>query len=103
MAPWRDATWVRANNARVRNRVPWRGDRAIRVHVTIPFTEARRRDPHNYTGTVVKAIVDGLVLAKIVPDDTAEWVEVMDPTLVVGTTTSPAFVRVTVTERNPAT
>lgn len=33
-----------------------------------------RRDPHNYCGTVVKAVIDGLVLAKAFPDDTPEYV-----------------------------
>jgi hypothetical protein len=51
------------------------------VRVSIPFKTNRRRDPHNYTGTVVKSIVDGFVLAGVWPDDTAEWVTVLDPEL----------------------
>jgi Holliday junction resolvase RusA-like endonuclease len=54
------------------------------VHVTIPFSTNRRRDPHNYTSTVVKAVVDGLRAAGVFVDDTAEHVVVIDPTLVVG-------------------
>ena len=38
----------------------------------------------NYVGTVVKAIVDGMVDAGCWPDDTAEWVEIRQPVLVVG-------------------
>lgn len=53
------------------------------IRVLIPFSKAGRRDPHNYTGTVVKAIIDGLVLAGFWPDDTAEWVEVADPVLII--------------------
>lgn len=62
------------------------------VAVTIPFDSNRRRDPHNYTGTVVKAIIDGLVRAGCWPDDTAEFVTVIDPKLVVG---GPVVVEVT--------
>lgn len=54
------------------------------VEVTVPFTRKGRRDPHNYTGTVVKAIVDGLVDAHLWPDDTPEWVTVKEPKLVAG-------------------
>jgi len=52
------------------------------VTVTLPFKTNHRRDPHNYTGTVVKAIIDGLVLAGLFEDDTAEYVTVADPILV---------------------
>lgn len=54
------------------------------VQVTIPFQTKRRRDPHNYTSTVVKSVIDGLVDAGLWPDDTAEWVTVLDPCLTVG-------------------
>lgn len=53
------------------------------VRVSIPFRERRRRDPHNYTSTVVKWIVDGLVLAGMWPDDTPDHVAVADPELVI--------------------
>lgn len=55
-----------------------------RVKVTIPFPQRRRRDPSNYIGTVVKAIVDGLVLVGVWPDDTPDWVEVVEPVLRIG-------------------
>lgn len=55
------------------------------VQVTIPFRMNRRRDPHNYVGTVVKAVVDGLVRAGLWPDDNPEFVTVLEPLLVVGT------------------
>jgi hypothetical protein len=54
------------------------------VQVTIPFTSNRRRDPHNYCGTVVKAVIDGLVLAGAWPDDTPEWVGHREPILYKG-------------------
>ncbi len=53
------------------------------VKVIIPFREKRRRDPHNYVGTVCKWIIDGLVEAGVWPDDNPDWVEVAEPELVV--------------------
>lgn len=54
----------------------------VRVSLTFPMN--RKRDPHNYVGTVVKAIVDGLVRVGVWPDDTPEWVSVAEPVLKVG-------------------
>lgn len=100
LQPWRDLAWVTTRNRVVRGNVPWLGHRAVRVQVELPFAKNARRDPHNYTGTVVKAIVDGVVKAGLVPDDTAEWVEVLDPVLTIHKT--DRTVRVTITERNPS-
>lgn len=91
--PWKIAAWAMARNAKVKamkrgNPEPtpepthwllW--PKPITVQVVLRFRSATRRDPHNYTGTVVKAIVDGLVRAAMVPDDTADWVTVLDPIL----------------------
>ena len=54
----------------------------VRVH--IPFTVNRRRDPHNYCGSVVKAIIDGMVNAGAWPDDTPNYVEHLSPVLYKG-------------------
>lgn len=56
------------------------------VHVSIPFGRGGRRDPMNYVGTIVKAVIDGLVDAGCWPDDTPEWVEIRQPALEVGGT-----------------
>lgn len=53
------------------------------VRVDVPFTTHRRRDPHNYCGTVLKAVIDGMVLAGAWPDDTHEYLEHLAPTLYV--------------------
>lgn len=53
------------------------------VQVTIPFDRGGRRDPMNYVGTVVKAAVDGMVDAGLWPDDTPDYVQVVEPRLVV--------------------
>lgn len=54
------------------------------VHITIPFAQERTRDPHNYTGTVVKALIDQLVQQGVWVDDNPEWVTAAEPTLVKG-------------------
>lgn len=63
-----------------------RGRRAMppcSVQVTLPVKRRIRRDPSNFL-PVVKPIIDGMVDAGAWPDDTAEWVTVMDPILEVG-------------------
>lgn len=62
---WRAAAWQYAMAHR-----PVTLDRA-HVTITLHFTDRRRRDVHNYYGTV-KAIVDGLVDAGLLPDDRDE-------------------------------
>lgn len=81
--PWKDQAWVAAHNWRIRSYKRGYQARPITVQVVIPFRQGRRRDPHNYTGTVVKAVVDGLVRAAIVPDDNPRWVSVLEPELLV--------------------
>ena len=49
------------------------------VRLGLSFPVRRRRDPHNYVGTVVKWTVDGLVQAGLWPDDTPEFVQVAEP------------------------
>jgi hypothetical protein len=44
------------------------------VQLEIGFRQDRKRDPHNYCGTVLKAVVDALVAVRLWPDDTPEWV-----------------------------
>jgi hypothetical protein len=76
-ANWRGASEVYARKAKRALFGDELGAATVRVH--LPFRNKHRRDPHNYVGTVVKAIVDGLVDAKLFPDDTAEWVSVAEP------------------------
>lgn len=82
LVPWREWTAY-----------TWRAQRTksdvvgvpCEVTVEIAFSRRGRRDPHNYTGTVCKAVIDQLVHEGVWPDDTSEWVHVNDPILVVGT------------------
>ena len=91
---WRDvSTWQAIRHCRVNMWSP------STVQVRLPFETKRERDGHNYTGTVVKAIVDGLVNGGLWPTDTPEWVTVADPELYVVPKGSPLLVTVTVTPR----
>lgn len=51
------------------------------IRVVIPFGQQRRRDPHNYCGSVVKAVIDGMVRAGAWGDDTPNFVEHLSPAL----------------------
>lgn len=70
---WRQAGYVVARQGRISD-LPGLWE----VQLRLPFRQGRRRDPHNYTGTVVKSVIDGLVDAKVWPDDTPEYVHVRD-------------------------
>lgn len=74
---WKLITMVEYRNARLGNQPPGL------VLITIPFDTNRTRDPHNYCGTVVKAIIDGLVKGGAWPDDTPEYVGHLEPWLTV--------------------
>jgi Holliday junction resolvase RusA-like endonuclease len=54
------------------------------VQVVVPFFQKRRRDPHNYCGTVLKAIVDGLVEEGLWPDDNPEWIGHRESQITIG-------------------
>lgn len=85
LKPWADATSAAyrladpAERASVENQL-------VRVHVRIPFPRRGRRDPHNYSSTLVKTIIDALIANGMAPDDTPEFVTVADPTVAVDPT-----------------
>lgn len=82
MSLWRDAAFY-----------AWKGSRTSKVGAVtgipcivtldIGFHVRRRRDPHNYVGTVCKSVIDGLVLSGCWEDDNPEWVTVTEPMLTV--------------------
>lgn len=90
LEPWRTAIgWAwkalpAAEQAEVTNK-PCHVLMTIPFHVTDAQWKGKRRDPHNYVGTVVKACVDQLVNQLVWPDDDPEWVTVDEPVLVQGT------------------
>ena len=57
--------------------------RRCEVEITLPVKDGRRRDPMNWFGPV-KSLIDGLVDGGVWPDDTPEWVRVVEPVLNVG-------------------
>jgi hypothetical protein len=94
---WRDAAHVAALNTLRQMPLPVSDTPSpANVRIDIPFARNARRDPHNYVGTVCKAIVDGLVRAKLWPDDGPEYVTVMEPRLVID---PEAWVIVNIEER----
>lgn len=97
LEPWKDAAWATARNWRVQ--APGFTPVPITVQVVLPFRKAGRRDAHNYTGTVVKAVVDGIVRAGLVPDDTPEWVTVLDSEFAVIPQPKPLFAIVRIRPR----
>lgn len=83
---WRMAAFVAARNAGVSDLAP------CSVVVTFTSHVHRRRDANQLAPTT-KAIVDGLVDAKVWPDDTTEWVVSVSDRVVVARDT-PRTVRV---------
>lgn len=63
------------------------------VEIAIPFERNVRRYPTNYVGTVVKAVVDGLVSAGLWSDDTPEFVTVVQPMLEIGSDVTVRLLR----------
>jgi len=83
VAPWRDGAYYAARQYRLRRRLTIPLDRS-NVTMVIPFDlNKKERDPHNYCGTVVKAAIDGLVLAGFWPSDTVGFVTHTEPLLVI--------------------
>lgn len=103
--PWRDMTWTVARGALAayaRTRDAW-PVQAVTIQVALPFRDRRRRDPHNYTGTNVKAVVDGLVRAGVIPDDSPEWATILEPRLSIQShkpPRQPLVARVTIRPRS---
>lgn len=81
---WKQATYVYYRTAMKRQGLPLEINEKGIVQVEIPFTRHRRRDPHNYCGTIVKAIIDGLIHAGAWPDDTPEYVGHREPVITDG-------------------
>lgn len=63
----------------------FRPPKPVQIRLVLPVPDRRRRDPHNYVGTVVKAFVDGLVIGGLLRDDAPAYVQVLEPELRTGT------------------
>lgn len=75
--PWKITTFWLAKEAKLPAAI---AGAPTTVTVALPVVGDYRRDPANYYPTV-KAVVDGLVLAGVWPDDTPEYVTVNEPIL----------------------
>lgn len=82
MDPWKDAAAYSVMSLGHSLKLELWGEPKT-VTVYLPFTTNRRRDPHNYVGTVCKAIVDGLVIGGLWPDDNPSYVSLAEPKLTV--------------------
>jgi len=80
--PWRICVRAAYNSAKPSELVAVK-NKPVTIEVSLSFPRAGRRDAHNYTGTVVKTIVDELVRCGLVPDDTPEWVTVKDSRILI--------------------
>jgi len=80
--PWKDLSWYVFKKATKEQKEFFTGEK-FKCQITIPFNRNARRDPHNYVGTICKGIVDSLTEANLIPDDTTEFVEVLEPILTV--------------------
>ncbi len=58
----------------------------VTMQLTLRYPVVRIRDPHNTVGTVCKAACDGTVLAGALPDDSPEYVRMLEPILLVDRT-----------------
>jgi hypothetical protein len=101
--PWYEATRLAWEELDEESKASVR-DAGVDVLVELPFPRRARRDPHNYVGTNVKSVVDALttktdkegnVFEGAWPDDTPEWVTVIEPVFAIGSET----VRVHLTTR----
>lgn len=101
--PWKDMALMVSRQALAgyaRKREAW-PVQPVTIQTVLPFRVNRRRDPHNYVGTVVKALVDGLVRGGVIPDDAPEWATVTEPSLSIQPDkTQPLWARVTITPRS---
>lgn len=84
LKPWREAIHKRADEL-----LKYTPDiqfpiRHCVIQFTFGFRTNHRRDRHNYTGTMVKALTDELVIAKVLEDDKSQWLEVRDSILTKG-------------------
>lgn len=82
MKMWKEAGYYCWKKERFTNNAEVLGQPCL-VVVELGFHTNRRRDPHNYIGTVCKSLIDGLVLAGLWPDDNPEWITVREPILTV--------------------
>lgn len=79
---WRSCSMIETQQFVRHNRLSIPLPSPVRVWMQLNFEDNRKRDAHNYAGTVCKAVVDGLVDAGLVPDDNTDHLHLSEPELV---------------------
>lgn len=74
-------------------------DRPVALQFEFDVHGKRERDGHNYASTVVKWFVDGMVIAKVLVDDSTEHLSVDDTTFTVVPFKEPLQMRVRLVDR----
>jgi hypothetical protein len=85
-SPWRDAGFWHAGGLKWvlgRSGISTPLERRAILQFDFDMKSYRRRDGHNYSSTVCKWFIDGLVMAGIFVDDSTDWIELRDPTFTV--------------------
>ena len=82
---WKTLTAVAWRKADPEDKKTLEGSKIV-VKVSLPFSRKARRDAHNYIGTNIKAIIDSLISEGMAKDDTDEFIEVLEPSLIVDKT-----------------
>jgi hypothetical protein len=81
---WKDAGFWHGSNVRSQLMADEGLETPLSQPVFIQFDfdvrDRQRRDGHNYASTVCKWFIDGLVQAKVLIDDSAEYLRLEDPT-----------------------
>lgn len=79
VAEWRKAAWLAACNRRRHPSFPDTPLPKSLVKLSLPVKSLLvRRDPHNFYATT-KPVIDGLVDARLWPDDTPDYVVTTEP------------------------
>lgn len=82
LEPWKEVAHFAYHLMSNRDKEFFNGQK-FKCQITIPFDRNARRDPHNYVGTICKTIIDSMTNYGLIPDDTTEYIEVLEPILVV--------------------
>lgn len=81
---WRYCSKIETSLFLRRHKIPHPIGSQVIVEMRLTFTDKRRRDAHNYVGTVCKAVVDGMVDAGLVLDDSTQFLRLAEPRIDVG-------------------
>lgn len=96
---WLEAGWAHGNEIKAalrRDKVITPLQRPATIRFSFSVVGERRRDAHNYAGTICKWFIDGLVLAKVFKDDSSEHLTLLDPTFQIVKHHAPKMMSITI-------